>query len=400
MEGLFWLLLPVAAASGWLSARYTARRNGGGAEPDCDRPERINRHCIQGLNYLLSEQSDKAIQHFVELVDVDEDTAETHLVLGSLFRRRGEVDRAIRIHQNIIARPNLSAQQKANALLQLGIDYFKAGLFDRAENIFHQLVASGAHSDKVYRYLRDLYEREKEWEQAIAMAERYGKASGESQATRIAHYWCELVEQSVRRRRINEAQERLRRALQTDPDCVRAYIQRGDIQVALGNAKEAIKSFRQALEKDRHFSPVVLKRLYDLFRRNDQLDRFDAWLRRNTDYHKDAAARFFMLKTADGLHDEAQVAELLHDELGREEPSLYIVRAYMEKMRDTTEGDIREAFAMLIRVLDARLSSSMACHCTRCGFESNTLFWQCPSCQNWGTVRPYQNPLEYAWLEG
>jgi len=135
-----WLLLPVAAASGWMSARYSARK-GPSAR---DGQSAFSEHCLQGLNYLLSEQSDKAINLLVDLVDVDEDTVETHLVLGSLFRRRGEVDRAIRIHQNIIARPSLSPEQKANALQQLGIDYLKAGLLDRAESIFLKLQMNNA----------------------------------------------------------------------------------------------------------------------------------------------------------------------------------------------------------------------------------------------------------------
>lgn len=396
METLFWLLLPVAAASGWLLARLTKRSP---AAPAQELSPQFSRHCIQGLNYLLSEQSDKAIELFVELVDVDEDTVETHLVLGSLFRRRGEVDRAIRIHQNVVARPNLSAGQKHSALLQLGIDYLKAGVLDRAETIFLQLIEDGVAKADVYRYLRNLYEQEKEWDDAISMAEKLEKASGQSQKTRMAHYHCEMVENHVRGKRNDEALESNRKAISTDPDCVRAFIQSGDLLASLGNRKQAMRAYRAALAKESYFSPLVMKRIYDVFSADGDLHEFPDFVHKYVDYRHDAAARFFMIKTYEDLGDQAKVRGMLQDELKRDEASPYIVRSYLEMMRDSTQGEIKESFEVLERLLEMRLLTYMACHCTQCGFESNAIFWQCPSCQNWGTVRPYQNPLEYTWLE-
>ncbi len=395
MEALLWLLLPVAAASGWIIARRTQAD----AASDKELPRQFSQQCIQGLNYLLSEQSDKAIQLFVELVDVDEDTVETHLVLGSLFRRRGEVDRAIRIHQNVVARPNLSVEQKNSALLQLGIDYLKAGVLDRAENIFLQLIEDKSASAEVFRYLRKLYEKEREWAEAIAMAAKLEKVSGQSQKVRMAHYHCEMVENYVRERRDGDARESIRKAITTDSNCVRAFIQSGDLLASLGERKEAIQSYRTALEKESYFSPLVMKRLYDLFSVDEDLQHFPDFVHKYVDYQHDASARFFLIKTYEGLGDQAKVREMLHDELRRDEASPYIVRSYLEMMRNDTQGEVKESFEGLERLLEMRLSTYMACHCTQCGFESNVIFWQCPSCQNWGTVRPYQNPVEYTWLE-
>ncbi len=395
MNVFFWLLLPVAAASGWIIARRTQAT----ILPTEKLPPQFSQQCIQGLNYLLSEQSDKAIQLFVELVDVDEDTVETHLVLGSLFRRRGEVDRAIRIHQNVVARANLSVEQKNSAFLQLGIDYLKAGVLDRAETIFLQLIEDHFASAEVFRYLRKLYEKEREWADAIAMAENLEKVSGQSQRVRIAHYHCEMVENYVREQRDNDARESIRKAIHTDPNCVRAFIQSGDLLTSLGERKEAMQSYRTALEKGSYFSPLVMKRLYDLFSVDGDLQHFPEFVHKYVDYQHDASARFFLIKAYEGLGDQAKVREMLHAELKRDEASPYIVRSYLEMMRDNTQGEIKESFEVLEQLLEMRLSTHMACHCTQCGFESNVIFWQCPSCQNWGTVRPYQNPVEYTWLE-
>ena len=156
-QDLLWLLLPLAAASGWLAARFEYRRN---AAKQLDLPSAY----FQGLNFLLNEQPDKAIEIFIRVLEVNSDTVETHLALGNLFRRRGEVERAIRVHQNLIARPTLGKEQRSQALLEPGQDYFKAGLFDRAENLFLELAEIRAHSEQALALLRHIYQQEKEWE--------------------------------------------------------------------------------------------------------------------------------------------------------------------------------------------------------------------------------------------
>jgi lipopolysaccharide biosynthesis regulator YciM len=397
MEPLLWLLLPVAAASGWITARLSAGNRG--RSRNREGQSAFSEHCLQGLNYLLSEQSDKAINLLVDLVDVDEDTVETHLVLGSLFRRRGEVDRAIRIHQNIIARPSLSPEQKANALQQLGIDYLKAGLLDRAENIFLKLSDTGKNQEEAYRYLTSVYEQEKEWNKAVDAAVRHQKSGGASQHVRIAHYHCELVEEYVKTSKVEAAVAEAEQALLVDPDCIRAHIQAGDIQLSKGNFTAAVKRYRKALAIDRHFSPVVLNRLYKTFARAGTLHDFPAFVRENADCASDAAARYFLVRAYKDLGDEERLHALLYQEMKRDEVSPYIVLAYLEMMKEKTSGEIRTSFQSLEHTLDSRLGTYMACHCTHCGFESNLIFWQCPGCQHWGTVRPHQNPVEYSWLD-
>ena len=181
-----WLLLPVAAGTGWLAARGATRqtsrkRETGGLRSDY----------FQGINYLLNEQPDKAIEVFIKLIEVDSETVETHLALGNLYRRRGDVDRAIRIHQNLIARESLNVSQRTEALLELGQDYMSAGLLDRAEDLFSELAEDAGYRVQALRQLIDIYEQEKDWPKAIASARKLEKATGNQLGWIIAHYCCE-----------------------------------------------------------------------------------------------------------------------------------------------------------------------------------------------------------------
>ena len=180
---LLFLLLPVAAFSGWVLGRRRSERTSGA------RVSELSTSYFRGLNYLLNEQQDKAIEVFLKLADINRDTVETHLALGNLFRRRGEVDRAIRVHQALIARQNLSRDEKTVALLELGEDYMRAGLLDRAETLFTDLVAMDALAPSALRHLIGIYQHERDWGQAIEHAQRLEQASGESQSAIIAPTW-------------------------------------------------------------------------------------------------------------------------------------------------------------------------------------------------------------------
>ncbi len=181
---IIWLL-PVAAFSGWLYGRRCNSPSGTAYN------DRLHPEYFKGLNYVLNEQPDKAIEVFVKMLEVDSETVETHLALGNLFRRRGEVDRAIRIHQNLIARPNLNREQRSLALLELGMDYMRSGLFDRAESLFIELVEIDLYTVAAFTELLDIYQQEKDWGNAIKMARRLELSSGRSLKKNIAHFYCE-----------------------------------------------------------------------------------------------------------------------------------------------------------------------------------------------------------------
>ena len=187
LAGLFLLL----AAAGWALGRFGER------DEFEDAPAPLNIDYLKGLNFLLNEQTDQALEHFLQMVRVDDQTIETHFALGSLFRRRGEVDRAIRIHQNIIARPDLAAEQRDQALFSLAKDYLGAGLLDRAEKLFVRLAQGSRFQVQALENLCRIYEQEKDWEKAIDAGQRLELLGGRSLALQIAHYYCELAESAA-----------------------------------------------------------------------------------------------------------------------------------------------------------------------------------------------------------
>ena len=247
-----WLLLPIAAWSGWLIGRRGSERSSG------ERFSQLSQTYFSGLNYLLNEQPDKAIDAFVEAVRIDPQTVELHFALGSLFRRRGETDRAIRVHQNLVARPTLNAEQKTSALLELGEDYMRAGLLDRAETLFTDLVGIDARAPSALRHLISIYQQERDWHKAIDHARRLEQATGESQGRMIAQYWCELAEHARSRKDADGARRFLAEAFACEANCVRGLIIAGRMAIDAGELPAAVRAFERVVEQDIEFVPEVL----------------------------------------------------------------------------------------------------------------------------------------------
>jgi len=216
LEWLFFLL-PIAALSGWLAARAHYKKK--------YRPQdlKITPEYFKGLNYLLNEQPDKAIDVFIRLLEVNSETVETHLALANLFRRRGETDRAIRIHQNLIARPTLNSSQRIQALVELGLDYMNAGVLDRAEQLFLELLQQSSPPEQAIKQLLRIYQQEKHWDKAIEMAKRLQPNKNNDIGILIAQFYCELAEQKFDSNPTSIAQI-LKQAHAYDPNCVRASL--------------------------------------------------------------------------------------------------------------------------------------------------------------------------------
>ncbi len=232
MEWLF-LLLPVAAASGWWVARHgPAARPSPGAMPDAT--------FLRGLNYLLDQRPDKAIDVFLRLAEVDSETVEIHLALGSLFRGRGEVERAIRIHQNLVARPGLDPAQRGFALYELAQDYMRAGLFDRAESLLLELAEIEPQGRRALKALIEIYQQERDWTNALAVGERLQRLTSRPMAAELAQYRCELAEEALRSGDVQRAGDQLEAAQHVYPQCVRALILQARIEMGRGDAAAAL----------------------------------------------------------------------------------------------------------------------------------------------------------------
>lgn len=377
-----WLLLPIAAASGWLIGRRSVTRNGGSEQRSLSRND-----YFRGLNYVLNEQQDEAIEVFVRLVEVDSETIETHLALGNLFRRRGEVDRAIRIHQNLIARPNLSQDNRAFALLELARDYMRAGVLDRAEGLFGELVRSRTHEVEACRQLLTIYEREQEWEQAIETARKLQRRSGRDMGTLIAHYHCELADAERRKGNPKAARQLVGRALAADPDSVRASILQGDLAVETGNDKLAVRAYRRVEAQDAAFLPEVIDRLLDAMSRAEHPSVLNAYLDRLRNRYNG----FSVIRAATRVirqHEGEAAARTFFREQVASRPSLRGLREWVADEIDHASEDNRAAAEIILSMLDQLLESKPIYHCQQCGHRGRVLYWQCPGCRTWNSVKP------------
>jgi len=378
---LLFLLLPVAALSGWVLGRRGSERTSGA------RVSELSTSYFRGLNYLLNEQQDKAIEVFLKLAEFNRDTVETHLALGNLFRRRGEVDRAIRVHQHLIARPNLSEDEKTVALLELGEDYMRAGLLDRAETLFTDLVAMNAQAPSALKHLIAIYQHERDWNKAIDHARRLQQATGESQGATIAQFYCELAEQARSRGELDEAREHIDEAYSAEAACVRASMIKGHVEAADGHLDRAIAAFEQVAEQDVDYVPEILSPLLDCYARAQQMARAEEFLLGITETYQGVSPVLALARLYTRTQGEAAAVDFLNRAL-RQRPSVRALMALIDVNLHTASGEARDNF-LILRDLTRKLVEGQAMYrCNKCGFGAKAHHWQCPSCKSWGTVRP------------
>ena len=382
MNQLLFLLLPLAAAAGWFAAVHSLRRR-----VTRRQPVGFSSDYFRGLNYLLNEQPDKAIEVFVKMLEVDPDTVEMHLALGNLFRQRGEVDRAIRIHQNLVARNNLDSEQRSMALLELAQDYMRAGLLDRAESLFLELVELNEHPVAGLRHLLVIYQQEKDWERAITIARRLESATGEPMNAEIAQFYCELAESAWNRARRGEAGELAEQALRTDPKGVRGSLIVGRIAAAEGRWREAIEALTGVESQDPDFLPETLPLLKQCYGHTGSRSELIAFLHHCLTAHGGISV---MLSLADLLsqeHGDEEAAEFIIEQL-RQRPSVRGLDRLIQLHLAHTEGAAQESLTILKDLTTKLLENEPVYRCRSCGFSGRSLHWQCPSCKQWNTVKP------------
>ncbi len=377
---ILWLLLPLAAASGWFLARYEKRRE---ENRGFDLPSAY----FKGLNFLLNEQPDKAIEVFIQVLEVNSETVETHLALGNLFRRRGEVERAIRIHQNLIARPTLEREQRTQALLELGQDYQKAGLYDRAENLFLELAEMPGAVEQALRSLLHIYQQEKDWDKAIAAARKLSQRSGQNLDGTIAQFSCELAEQALAHQNYPAAGEHAREALAADARCVRASLVEGDAAAALGNHREAIESWRRIEQQDpRHLSETA-ERIAASFRAlGDGAGLYEYFQNAVTRGTGTGIAIAFarIVREREGV----EAAEKFIVEWLRRRPNVHGLHELIALNLEESKGEGREDLKLLQGIIANLREQHMGYVCAQCGFHGRTMHWLCPGCNRWNTIHP------------
>jgi lipopolysaccharide assembly protein B len=376
----WWLLaLPLFFALGWFAARIDIRQL-------VSESRALPTSYFKGLNFLLNEQPDKAIEAFIEVVKVDPQTIELHFALGSLFRRRGELERAIRMHQNLVERPDLAQEQKLAALLELAQDYLKAGLLDRAEELFLKLDGT-PHAEAALNFLLEIYEQEKEWHKAIDIAGRLERVTGRSYQKEIANFYCELASSEMMQSRPESARPHLATALAHHRLCVRANMLLGDLEMASNDPDAAIEAWKRIEGQNPPYLALVAERLYEAYQRQGRADEGLNLLR---GYLERYPALDFLNVVFQGMLEREGAAEayrMVRDEL-RRTPTLLgldklleaqLLEAPVEKRRDLE----------LVRQLVNQHTRGLAMYkCEACGFRARQFYWHCPACGEWETYSP------------
>lgn len=376
MHWLF-LLLPVAALSGWVLAKQHYQR-----QPK-KHAKAFNPEYFKGLNYLLNEQPDKAIDVFIGLLEVNSETVETHLALANLFRRRGETERAIRIHQNLIARPSLHGEQRLQAMVELGMDYMHAGVLDRAEHLFLELLHQPHPHPEAAKQLMRIYQQEKKWAQAIEMGKQIDSSKTGQVRPLIAQFYCELAEQQVHQDR-HEAFNMLKQALLHDANCVRASLLEGRLYLALKQPRKALDALNNIEQQNSRYLSEALPYWYEAYQQLGDLPALRELLSQLISRHPNmTSARIMLTQIVAQLENTKAAQQLLYEQL-HHHPSVEGLHTLIK----LGENNQIALIPLIERITRTMVEKGDRYTCKNCGFSGKTLHWLCPGCSHWGTVRP------------
>ncbi|HEX4894809.1 MAG TPA: tetratricopeptide repeat protein [Solimonas sp.] len=387
VDALFgWLLLPLGMALGWVLGRRAPPSASGTA---------LDKEQLGGLlTGLASDDPDQAIAALTQVAELDHSTADLHLTLGNLFRKRGEVDRALRVHEALLARPGLKPELRAQVQFELAQDYMRAGVMNRAEQLFEDLVSHGLHVTRALDQIRTIFEQGRDWLPAIEAARRLEAAKGESQRAVIAQYWCELADEARRAKQIAEALKHARRALDEDSHCVRAMLLLGALHQQDEDYAAAAKSYLRAFEQDTRFLPDVIEPLGQCFQKTGDADGYLRFLRDAKEISSSslpymAEARLLVVEGMDPLDHLAKGLQA--------RPSRALLAEFLEvleKQPNVVASGLDKPAASLRVALRKLMESTPRYQCTSCGFSPRQMFWQCPQCRHWGTTAPVDDVLK------
>jgi lipopolysaccharide biosynthesis regulator YciM len=349
----------------------------------------------QGLNYLLNEEPDRALTTFIENLEVTDDTLETHLALGGLLRRRGELDKAVVVHENILVHAKLSKDDMQRVQLELARDYLLAGLLDRAEELCVQLSLE-PETGKLYSVRREslkitleIYELEKEWSQAIEVAKLLAVGGATDQYEKaISHYYCEIAEELFNRNELSSARESVREAIGHDVNNPRASLVRSRIDVEEGHYAQAIAVLTRIFDQNPVYLPESLETLGEAYRLGQRPQKeLREYLISCLDLTPSISIVLMLAKSIrDELGDDA-VAKFIASHL-KENPTVRGLAQLIDLHIDKTEGVAKENLTILRSFADALVADKPTSRCNGCGFEGKRMRWHCPVCKDWATIEP------------
>jgi lipopolysaccharide biosynthesis regulator YciM len=376
----WWLLaLPLFFVLGWLAARIDIKQL-------LSESRALPLSYFKGLNFLLNEQPDKAIEAFIEVVKVDPQTIELHFALGNLFRRRGEIERAIRMHQNLAERDDLEQDQKLNAVFELAQDYLKAGLLDRAEELFLKLRGT-LHAEAALTFLLQIYQQEKDWPKAIDAAQELEGVVGRSYQKEIANFYCELAVNELMHTRAEAARPHIAQALSYHRQCVRANILLGEVERAQQKWDAAIDALKRIENQNPEYLSLIAERLLANYREIGRA-REGLTLLRGYLYRYPSLDLLNVVFQALLEIDGPQAAyELVRGELKRN-PTLLGLDKLLEAQLLEAPIERRRDLELIRNLVHEHTRNLALYRCDNCGFRARQFYWHCPACNEWETYAP------------
>jgi lipopolysaccharide biosynthesis regulator YciM len=381
LEALF-LLLPVAAAYGWVMGRNSLR------SAQRKQSSIIANHYYKGLNFLLSDEADKAVDTFMKMISVNNDTVETHIAMGNFFRHRGELDRAIRVHQNLISRDEINKKQEASALVELGTDYLLAGFLERAEGAFLQLLEDEKHFSTAQQKLFNIYQVTKEWHKAVELASRSLKITPNNAAMYqlLSHFYCEQALEQMRENDLAAAEQTLKKAIMVEGKEVRAWLEMGKLCIQKEEYTQAMDYLAEIPKREIDWLSEAIPLLETCAEKIDGWDKLEALL--EPYWQKCASSYIAKVKILARKGDTELAIETLNKQLDNH-PTMRgfesLLSLYQQVLPDNrTQQSLEQMQTLIVKQIKQR--PKYRCH--SCGFSGRQLYWLCPSCKKWSVIKP------------
>jgi lipopolysaccharide biosynthesis regulator YciM len=377
-------MIPVAIGFLWLFFRTTQTHK--------RQQSSLSSEYFKGLNYLLNDEQGKALDIFVKLVESNWDTIDTHFALGKIYRKNGEMDKAIKIHQGLIARPSLPERYRSKILLELGYDYLGAGWFDRAEGLFKEVLIQDKESQEARHNLILIYQQEKDWYKAIEIAVDLFAENPTVIGPMIAHYYCELAEISSSKGDISQLENNANKALHYDSNCVRASILLADQAKASGDNKKAIKLYESIEKQDPESMILVLDSILECYANLSSQEKSYEYLVALQNRHENLFLQNVITSEIEKLQGKEAAIKYLTDKI-KHQPSLAGLQKLISYKQKEVDAD--EVYSDVTTAISIMQKGSVEYRCQKCGFSTNTHYWLCPGCNHWGSVKPSVVELDH-----
>ena len=382
MLELLFLLLPVAAGYGWFMGRNSIKQK------DQSEKQDLSIKYSTGLNYLLSNQQDKAIDHLIEALKVENDTVEAHFALANLFRRRGELDRALKVHEHLVRHANLPNKEKQQAVYELGKDFLSAGLYDRAEKMFIKSLKSKDYECKALTYLMQIYQSTKDWQQGIAFRKVIVKTKDKKLLHALANFYCELATLALEKDDFIQVLELLENALTYDKNSCRANWLMAKIYENHQQYNEAAKCYLDIYQQDKDFFQDVIDKMHFCYQQLSAEDEFYTFIKKVYEETASTSALIKYVTFIETSKGKIKAKEYMLMAL-KKRPTIRGFKHFVKmQINEAEQQQQHENLAVITELISAYLQVKPRYSCRTCGFDTSTHYWACPSCHDWEQIKP------------